>query len=354
MTWGRLSESFWCLVGLRNRRRNVRRLRAVILVGTTPGTRRASAGNDWTVYGGPGGRHFSPLTQIDRRNVQSLKPAWRFDFHEAGDSQTQPLIINGMLYGYTPILKLIALDARDGHLAWTFDSGIKGSGPQRGVAYWSDGTRSRLLASVMNYLYAIDPRTGAPIADFGDHGRVDLRQNLIGEPGGHNVSLTSPGVVYKDLIIVGFRTSETHPAPPGYIRAYDVRTGQLRWTFHTIPLPAEAGYDTWPPDAWQHAGAANNWAGMVMDEARGIIYVPTGSAVSDFYGADRLGNDLYANCLLALDATTGKLLWHFQTTHHDIWDRDLPSPPVLFTLHRGERPYRCNRSGDQAGLCLRV
>lgn len=150
--------------------------------------------------------------------------------------------------------------------------------------------------------------------------------------------MTTPGVIYKDSIILGFRTSETPPAPRGDIRAYDVRTGKLRWSFHTIPNPGESGYETWPADAWKTAGSANNWAGMSVDTRRGIVYVPTGSAVPDFYGGDRTGGDLYADSLLALDANTGKLLWHFQGVHHDIWDRDFPSPPTLLTVaHNGKQ-----------------
>ena len=167
---------------------------------------------------------------------------------------------------------------------------------------------------------------------FGENGRIDLRKGLRGELREQSIALTTPGIIYKDLIIVGGRNPETHPAPPGDIRAFDVHTGELRWIFHTIPHPGEPGYETWPTDAWKTAGAANNWAGMALDAQRGIVYAPTGSAVMDFYGGDRVGDDLYANTLLALDANTGKLLWHFQGVHHDIWDRDFPSPPALFTV----------------------
>jgi quinoprotein glucose dehydrogenase len=190
----------------------------------------------------------------------------------------------------------------------------------------------------MNYLYCLDARTGQPVSSFGEDGRIDLRKGLAEFRGEvyqtQSIALTSPGVVYKDLIIVGGRNPETHPSPPGDIRAFDVHTGALRWAFHTIPRPGEPGYETWPADAYKAAGAANNWTGMSLDAARGIVYVPTGSAVMDFYGGDRLGNDLYSNSLLALDANTGKLLWHFQGVHHDIWDRDFPAQPALFTLHR--------------------
>jgi quinoprotein glucose dehydrogenase len=188
---------------------------------------------------------------------------------------------------------------------------------------------------VMNFLYALDAVTGLPIPSFGRGGRIDLRENLGREPAAEqSITMTSPGIVYKDLIIVGGRNPETLPAPPGDVRAFDVRTGQLRWAFHTIPRPGEFGYDTWPKDAWKTSGAANNWAGFALDAKRGIVYVPTGSAAFDFYGADRLGDDLFADCLLALNADTGERIWHFQGVHHDIWDRDFPSPPVLLTVKR--------------------
>jgi glucose dehydrogenase len=202
------------------------------------------------------------------------------------------------------------------------------------MAYWTDGKQDRILAGVMNFLYCLDATTGKPIDSFGEGGRIDLRKELRGDFQEQSIALTTPGIVYKDLIIVGGRNPETHPAPPGDVRAFDVRTGKLRWSFHTIPHPGEPGYETWPKDAWKTAGAANNWAGMALDVKRGIVYVPTGSAVMDFYGGDRVGDDLYANTLLALDAATGKRLWHFQGVHHDIWDRDFPAQPALFSFTR--------------------
>jgi len=290
---------------------------------------------DWPIYGGRGTNdHYSPLTQINRSNVAKLRIAWTFDSHEPGGLQTSPLIVGRTLYAYTPTQKVIALDAATGKLLWTFDSGIKGTQPARGLTYWHDGSESRLFAGVMNFLYALDPATGKPITTFGEDGRVDLRKQLRGDYHQQSIALTSPGVIYKDLIIVGGRNPETHPAPPGDIRAFDVRTGAMRWSFHTIPHPGEAGYETWPPDAWKKSGAANNWAGMTLDAERGILFAPTGSSVFDFYGADRIGNDLYANTLLALNAETGQRIWHFQAVHHDIWDRDFPSAPVLLTLTR--------------------
>ncbi len=291
---------------------------------------------DWPVYGGqPAGDHYSPLAQINRDNVQKLQVAWTFDSKEKGGLQTSPIIVGRTLYAYTPSQKVIALDGATGALKWTFDSGIAGTQPARGLAYWSDGKEGRILAGVMHFLYALDAETGKPIASFGDGGRVDLREGLGRDPKTVSIALTSPGIVYKDLIIVGGRDPETLPAAPGDIRAYDVHTGKLRWSFHTIPRRGEFGYETWPKEAWRHSGAANNWAGMALDPERGIVYVPTGSAAFDFYGGDRVGRDVFADSLLALKAETGERVWHFQGVHHDVWDRDFPSPPALLTVKHG-------------------
>lgn len=306
----------------------------------------SSADVDWPAYnGGVNGDHYSTLDEINRENVAHLKVAWEFDTREKGDIQTNPLVIRRVLYACTPSDKVIALDAATGRLLWKFDSSVDShdrtiggaSQPSRGLAYWTDGHEARIFAGILNYLYALDAATGRPIATFGDDGRIDLRRGLREPYERQSIALTTPGLVYKDLIIVGGRNPETHPAPPGDIRAFDVRTGAPRWTFHTIPRPGESGYSTWPRGAWRTAGAANNWAGMTLDAGRGIVYVPTGSAVFDFYGGDRIGNDLFANSLLALDAATGKRLWSFQGVHHDIWDRDFPAPPALVTVDRDGR-----------------
>ena len=292
-----------------------------------------AAGTDWAIYGGTAeGNRYSTLTQITKANVAGLQPAWRFDMTDAGDPQTHPLAIAGTVYAYTPALQVIALDGATGRLKWKFDSGVAARGAQRGLTWYSDAQGTRLFASVMNYLYALDPATGKPITSFGQNGRIDLRDDEQ-----FYVSLTSPGVIYHDMIITGFRTGETAPAQPGSIRAWDVHTGKLRWIFNTIPHPGEFGHDSWPADAWKTAGAANNWAGMVVDQTRGIVFAPTGSAVDDFYGASRLGGNLFANSLIALDANTGKRLWHFQGVHHDVQDRDFPSPPVLMTVRHDGR-----------------
>src|SRR2546427_2416890 len=293
---------------------------------------------DWPVYGGdPGNQHYSPLTQVNRANVKHLEVAWTFDTGENGGLQTSPIIVEGVLYALTPSQKVIALDAVTGRLRWKFDSGIRGTQPDRGVAYWASGKDKRVLAGMMNFVYALDASTGTRIASFGKNGRIDLREDLGRKPEAQSITLTSPGVIYKDVLIVGGREPETLPAPPGDIRAYDVRTGKLRWSFHTIPHPGEFGYETWPKEAWKTSGAANNWAGMAVDFKRGIVYVPTGSAAFDFYGADRAGDNLFADCLIALNAETGERIWHFQGVGHDLWDRDFPSPPALLTVrHEGK------------------
>jgi quinoprotein glucose dehydrogenase len=298
----------------------------------------AAADRDWPAYGGgPAGIRYSPLKQITRANVARLKIAWTYDTNDGpGDPQTQPILVHGVLYGVTPMHKVVALDGATGKLRWTFDSGIRGRGPNRGVVWWEQGGERRLFVAVQSFVYALDPETGRPRSDFGANGRIDLREGLGRDPAKQSYVLTTPGIVYRDLLIVGGRLPEALPAAPGDVRAYDVRTGKMRWIFHTIPHPGEFGYNTWPGDAWTYTGAANNWAGMALDEKRGVVYVPTGSAASDFYGADRVGDNLFANCLLALKAETGERLWHFQAVRHDIWDRDFPSPPLLVTVkHKG-------------------
>ena len=288
----------------------------------------------WGYGGGPEQNRYSALKQINRDNVKQLTVAWTYDTGEPGAMQTQPLVVGNVLYGYTPTHKTFAVNAATGAELWVFDSGIRGNGPNRGLMYWASGSDRRVFAAVDNFIYALNAATGKPIDGFGTAGRIDLRENLGRDPQLQNVRLTSPGVVYQDLMIVGGRLGESLPTAPGDVRAYDVRTGAMRWSFHTIPHPGEFGYDTWPKDAWQYSGAANSWPGMALDEQRGLVFVPTGSAASDFHGADRQGDNLFANSLIALEASTGKRVWHFQFVRHDVWDRDLPSPPTLVTLRR--------------------
>ena len=317
------------------------KLRAAITLGLglcATGSLSAYAQQDWPAYGGHDGTHYSSLSQINRENVKNLVVVWKYDTGEKGGIEANPIIVGKVLYATTPGRSVVALDAATGKLIWKFQSDLEGRVLTRGVSYWSDGHQSRIFAGARNYVYALDAATGKVIPGFGEQGRIDLRKGLREPYQEQSVELTTPGSIYKDLIIVGGASPETHPAPPGDIRAFDVRTGALRWTFHTIPRPGEFGYDTWPKDAWKNAGAANNWTGMTVDSKRGIVYVPTGSAVFDFYGGDRIGNDLFADSLIALDAETGKRIWHFQGVHHDLWDRDFPAPPVMVTItHDGKR-----------------
>jgi len=300
---------------------------------------------DWATTGGaPGNARYSPLDQIDVTNVTQLQVAWVYhtgdlppDGH--GEIQATPIVVDGVLYATTPKLAVIALRADRGTVLWRFDAfpnRPKQPHVNRGVVYWADanGHDPRIFFAVDRRLYALDARTGEPIRSFGDSGWVDLGEGLGRDVDGAYLVSTSPGVVYKDVLIWGTRVGEEAGSAPGHIRAYDARSGKTRWTFHTIPEPGEFGYDTWPAEAFKTAGGANSWPGMTVDTVRGIVYVPTGSATPDFYGGDRAGANLFANSLLALDATTGKRLWHFQTVHHDLWDRDLPAAPNLVTVTR--------------------
>jgi quinoprotein glucose dehydrogenase len=309
---------------------------------------------DWPVYAGaPEGGHYSELKQINRENVKQLQVAWTFDTQETGGLQTSPIVVHGVLYGISPSQKIFAVDAATGQLKWKFDSGIQGTQPDRGLAYWESGDDHRILVGVMNYLYALNANTGQPIPSFANQGRIDLREGLGRDVPTLFIALTSPPVVYKDLLIVGGRENETLPAAPGDIRAFEVRTGKLRWTFHTIPHPGEYGYETWPKEAWKNSGGANNWTGMTLDSKSGVLYIPTGSPAFDFYGGDRIGDNLFANCVLALNAETGERLWHFQAVHHDLWDRDFPSPPVLVTVdHEGNKIQALAQTSKQGFVYL--
>ncbi len=303
----------------------------------------------WTAYGGgPDNIHYSTLNQINRKNVSSLKLAWSFDTGDAftqSEMECNPIVVNGVLFATTPKLRIIALDAATGKLKWEFDPNqghrVIGKMRNRGVTYWDGGSerRGRIFVASRQNMYALDAATGQPIPEFGEQGHIDLRRDLGRDPALQSISTSTPPVVYKDLLIVGSIVSESLPASPGDIRAYDLRTGKLRWSFHTIPHPGEFGYDTWKQkNAWEYIGGVNNWMGMSLDPKRGVVYAPTGSASFDFYGANRLGDDLFANCVLALDAETGKRIWYFQTVRHDIWDRDLPTAPVLVTIkHNGRK-----------------
>ena len=286
--------------------------------------------------GGPGNSHFVNLDQITKSNVGQLEVAWFYPYATTGFN---PIVIDDVMYVLGRNNALIALDATSGKEIWIHErlNGIT----SRGINYWQsgDGKDRRLIFSINGYMQAIDAKSGESIRTFGDNGIVDLRKGLARAEGtDRRVQSRTPGKIWKNLLIMGSAAGEGWVTPPGDIRAYDIVTGKLAWQFHTVPLPGEFGYDTWPKDAYKYSGGANNWGEMSLDEERGIIYIPTGSATYDFYGADRHGANLFANCLLALDVRTGKRLWHFQTIHHDLWDLDNVSAPQLVTVqHNGSR-----------------
>ena len=302
---------------------------------------------DWPVTGGdPGNGRYSPLAQIDRGNVRQLQVAWTYHTGDTqpgvhSEMQATPIVVDGVLYSTTPALSVIALRADSGSLIWKFDPFAKRareSHVNRGVAYWGSGSERRIFFSAGRRLYALDARTGTPIPTFGDSGWVDLGAGLGRDIGDAYIVATTAGAIYENLLIQGTRVGEGAGSAPGDVRAYDVHTGKIAWSFHTIPHPGEVGSDTWPADAWKSAGGANSWAGMSVDMKRGIVYIPTGSATPDFYGGGRTGANLFANTLLALDAKTGQRRWHFQTVHHDLLDRDLPAAPNLVTVsHEGKK-----------------
>ena len=294
----------------------------------------------WPIAGGPDNIRYSPLRQVTPANVARLELAWRYDSHDEfhdSEMQSNPVVADGVLYATTPRLRVVALDAATGRELWSFNPTPGQAQPRRarnrGVTLYSD----RVFVAQEQYLWALDRTTGKPIPSFGDNGRIDLRNGLGRPPENLTVGATSPGVIFEDMIIMGSIVPETLPGSPGDIRAYDAQTGRERWNFHTIPHPGEYGYETWPPDAWKISGGANAWSGLTVDAQLGLVFAATGSASFDFYGANRLGDNLFANCLLALDARTGKRVWHFQAVHHDVWDRDFPAPPNLVTVTRNGR-----------------
>ncbi len=289
---------------------------------------------------------YSPLDQINLSNVNQLKNVWTFEMtdlpkgEQPVSSQTNPIIKEGVMYLNSGKQTVYALDASSGEKIWEYRALREGepSAASRGVTYWENGNDKRIFYSAGNYLLGIDARTGTLIPTFGDSGKVNLNIGVRDNPDKISITLTTPGSIYKDLIIVGSRLPDFYGSPPGYIRAYNCQTGALVWTFHTIPHPGEKGYETWPPDAYKYAGGVNCWAGMSIDNERGMVFLALGSPSYDFYGADRKGANLFGNCVLALNALTGEYKWHFQTVHHDLWDYDLPAPPNLVTINKNGRP----------------
>lgn len=301
----------------------------------------------WEIYkGGPDANNYSSLHQINKSNVKDLEVTWSFYPNDEPEGfqfwkyECNPIVIDNVMYLTSAWRWLYAIDAASGKKIWSFDplEGERGGGVLRGVTYWSGNGQGRIFVTAGNRLYCVDAKTGTAVNSFGDNGKIilDIPQEGRELPG--SVKLSTPGIIFNDLIIIGAAVAESAGAAPGDVRAYNVHTGDLVWTFHTIPQPGEFGYETWPEEAYKYAGGANNWAGMSLDEERGIVYVPTGSPTYDYYAADRHGANLFGNCLIALEAATGKYIWHFQTVHHDIWDYDLPTAPNLITVHRnGEK-----------------
>lgn len=302
---------------------------------------------EWQIYHGDyGGTHYSELDQISRTNVKRLQVAWTWRTGDVGTTiECNPIIVDGVMYVTTPRLHAAALEAATGRLLWRFDpwEGGRGGGVNRGVAHWTDGRGdTRIFHSAGDWLWALDARTGRPIPGFGRGGRISHRDGFDTDVFYLRVGNNTPGLVWRDLLILGSATGEgPAPAAPGHIRAFDVRTGERRWIFHTIPHPGEFGYETWGPESWKKVGSANAWSGFTLDHERGIVYLGTGSPASDAWGGNRPGAGLFGNCTLALDAATGKRRWHFQAVHHDLWDYDLPTPPVLARLRRGGRTIDC-------------
>jgi quinoprotein glucose dehydrogenase len=301
---------------------------------------------DWPYYGGAQDHgRYSALTQITPENVRALRVAWTYDTGDAfegSEMQCQPVIARGVLYAASPKLRVFALDAATGAHQWSFNPDPDATRPSRtrirGLMYWERGDDRRIYFAARHWLYALDARTGRPLQGFGQGGRIDLREGFTGrDPRTLSIGVNTPGVFYGDLLILGSVVPESLPSAPGDIRAFNVHTGKQVWAFHTIPHPGELGHDTWPRDAWQYSGGANAWAGLALDERRGLAYASTGSAAYDFYGANRHGDNLFANSILCLRADTGERVWHVQGVRHDIWDRDFPAPPSLITVTREGR-----------------
>ncbi|MCB9280442.1 MAG: PQQ-binding-like beta-propeller repeat protein [Lewinellaceae bacterium] len=335
------------------------------LAGCTP--EQPDSYTNWEVYGGSKANiRYSSLRQIDTTNVGRLKVLWTYHTGDSDSSRTQiqvnPIIADGVLFGVSPKLKLFALDAATGAEKWVFDpltdspadtrGGYFSMNICRGVTLYRDSTgEKRIFYGAGPYLYCINAQTGKMIPGFGLEGRIDLHDGLGRDVSELFVANTTPGVVYKDMIIIGMRVDESAAAAPGHVRAYDVHTGELRWIFHTIPQKGEFGYESWDdPEAYLHVGGANSWSGLSLDEEKGILFVPTGSASFDFYGGKRLGDNLFANCLIALNANTGERIWHFQTVHHDVWDRDLPTAPALVTVKKDGRTIEAVAQPTKSGF----
>lgn len=316
-------------------------------------------GRTWSVYkADENSSSYSPLDQINVSNVSQLKNAWTFEMDDvpAGEnpvsSQSNPIIIDGVMYANSGRQTVYAVNAVTGEKIWSYMAlgPDEPSAASRGVTYWENGADKRIFYSAGNSLIALNAKTGELITTFGKDGKVNLNEGARDDPEKISVTLTTPGSIFKDLIIIGSRLPDFYGAAPGYVRAYNCKTGELAWTFHTIPHPGEVGYETWPEDAYKYAGGVNCWAGMSIDSKRGMVFLALGSPTYDYYGADRVGDNLFGNCVLALDAATGNYKWHYQTVHHDIWDYDLPSPPNLVTFKQDGKEIEAVAQATKQGF----
>jgi quinoprotein glucose dehydrogenase len=306
-----------------------------IVVTTLPFANAQENHRTWSEYGsGPDSSKYVAFNQMTKSNVGQLAVAWTYPTRDSSSYLFNPIVVGDTMYVLARNNSLVALNAETGKEKWVHE-GLYGIAT-RGINYWEskDHKDRRLIFQINHFIEEIDASTGLSILTFGKKGLVDLREGLGRDPNTvARIKSDTPGQVFEDLIILGSSTGENYSAPPGDLRAYNVLTGKMAWIFHTVPHPGEPGYDTWPKDAWKYAGGTNTWGEISVDEKRGIAYFPTGSSTYDMYGGDRIGKDLFANCLLALDARTGKLLWHFQMVHHDLWDLDATSAPQLITIH---------------------
>lgn len=307
---------------------------------------------EWPSYGGdPGGTKYSPLKQIDRTNVTRLKVAWTYHTGDISDGkespirsafEATPLVVDGVMYVTTAFSRLIALDPETGKELWEFDPRIDREKPynllmNRGAAYWSDAASRRVFVGTLDgRLFAVDAASGKAVDSFGRGGSIDLREGVADRFPGRGYGMSSPPAIYKNLVICGSITADGEPrGPSGDVRAFDARTGRQVWRFHTVPQKGEYGNDTWEGDSWKDRAAVNAWSLLSVDVERGIVYLPLTSPATDFYGGDRKGANLFGDSLVALNASTGERLWHFQTVHHNLWDYDLPAQPNLVTVQRG-------------------
>ncbi len=315
----------------------------------------ADSAEEWPHYGrDPGGMKYSPLDQINRSNVTRLRVAWAYRTGDLSDGtqyptrsafECTPLVVDGVMYLTTPFCRLIALEAETGKELWAYDPQLDKRRPynlfiNRGAAYWTDGKEKRVFFGTLDgRLIAVNAATGNAVQTFGEGGAVDLRRGTADKYPNRSYAVTSPPLAYKDLVIAGSLVSDGEPqGPSGDVRAFDARTGKEVWRFHTVPQAGEFGNDTWDGESWKERGGANAWSILSLDAERGIVFLPLTSPSSDYYGGDRKGQNLFGDAVVALEAATGRRLWHFQTIHHDIWDWDLPAQPNLVTVQRNGKP----------------